>query len=122
LEKEEISLGQAADISSIGNEEMQESVLKVTKWRRLKPAETKKVADFAQSHGERMKEVLKNEPEHVVAIAEGKEVLATKEDANIFFRSKKEEEYMVPCSCPQCLNKFKTRVTINWEKGELKFA
>lgn len=127
FENKEITLKQAAAIA-VAEDTVQPLVLDMTKKGSLKSAEVKKVVDFTEAHEDRKAEILNKgmqSPELAVAIAEGKEVLETKEDVKAFFRGKKglteEEKYEIPCECPHCKGVFRRKVNVNWMKGELVF-
>lgn len=122
VDKKEISLKHGAALAG-ASAENQEQILDLAKKGDLNPVETKKIVDFASEHGNRMPELLaagKKDPEKAVAIARGKEGFQTEE--NCFFRSKKVEEFKVPCKCPLCLASFESRIIIDWERGEIKYV
>lgn len=126
-ERGDITMRHAAAISA-ASIEIQEPILNITKKGALKASETKKIADFAEGHEDRVEELLEKgakEPEQAVAIASGRDVLETEEEVKTFFRGKKglakEEKFEIPCECPQCQTRFKRPIKVQWEKGEITF-
>lgn len=124
VEKKEITMRHGAALAGASTE-TQERILDITKKGDLKASETNSMVTFAIDHPDRVSELFetgKKDPEKAVAIAQGKDGIQTEDGSRTFFRGKSlMEEYQIPCKCPQCLTSFDTRITINWEKGELKF-
>jgi len=123
VEKKEISVRQGAVLAE-ATSETQDQILDMTKKGELKPAETKKIVDFAIRHEDRVPELLaagKKDPEKAVAIAQGRDSIQDEGGQSFFRGNSLMEEYKIPCKCPQCLAGFNTKITVNWEKGELKY-
>jgi ParB-like chromosome segregation protein Spo0J len=123
IEKEEISIRHGAIISQAAGK-LQQPILEMTKKGDLKAAQIKKVVDFSQAHEDRVPELLKRAPKQAVAIAEGKDVLETEEQVKIFLRGKnglaETQELLIPCECPECQTQFNRKITVDWNKGEVK--
>lgn len=120
LENKEIDLKSAAAISEVSIE-MQLPILKMAK-QGLKSGEVKKVIDFVETHEGVVDDILSKSGPEAVSVAEGKSTLKTSEEVEAFFKSKelaKVETYLIPCTCPNCSNVFKSKITVDWEHGKV---